>query len=199
MNEENKAKSTLQLGDFKTHWLGYVAASIFLYIEGNRLDSVPIMVIGILLGVAALFILLGIIPHKGLRRATNYVDESLKFSLYIVAITGFIKAIFELIDVTGTAVWIWVLLFALLGFIIFDIVIIIKNMRDKAKLIGWKATLIGQFKALSFVLTLFVLVLLVTNVQDFGEPYLWLVPVAVAQLTTFILEGSFFKKEPINN
>ena len=84
MNRNNQAETTSKLEDFKARWLAYVAASIFLYIEGIQIGSVPIMVIGILIGVAALFIILGMIPHEGLRKATNYVDETFQFPLNII-------------------------------------------------------------------------------------------------------------------
>ncbi len=193
MKKKERVKTQVQSEDFRSYLIGYIVASIFLYIEGDKIGDIPLIIISIFVGVAALFILLGKFSSKKLKNIAKYIDDSFRPILYVVLVAGFVKIIFELINVTGTTIWIWLLLVALFGFILYDLVNIIKNMRKKAKLLGWKATIITQLKMLSLTIVLFVFVMLIKNVQGIGAPYIWLAPGVVSLLAALILEGEFKK------
>ena len=74
--------------EFKTHWLGYISAAIFLYIEGHNINNQGLMIISIFVGIASIFILLGQLPVKMLKKL---------FRLLIILIDFMIKSIISII------------------------------------------------------------------------------------------------------
>lgn len=179
--------------DIRLHLLGYVVASIFLYIEGDKLSDVPIQAIGISILVAAFLILLGQLRVAILIKIAKFVDDVFRLPMYMIAIAVFIKGIVEWVNFTKQSAWLWVIPVALLAFIVYDLIEIAKDTRAMTRSIGKKATVIRQLKILSFVLTLFVLVILAFDVQGIGKPFIWLTPGVVSLVIALSLEGTFKK------
>ncbi len=194
MKKKDRIESQIPSEDFRAHIVGYVLASIFLYVKGKMIGDSPLIVISLFVGVAALFILLGKLPNKWFKNIAKYINDSFSPILYVVMVAGFVIAILELIKITDTALWIWLVLVGLFGFILYDLVNIIKNMKKEAKQVGWKSTTIRHLKILSLTIFLFVFVMLIRNVQGIGAPYIWLAPGIVSLLSALILEGDIKKQ-----
>ena len=177
----------------RLHILAYISAFIFLYIEGGRLSNMLIQVVGMLFLVAAVLILIGQLRFVVLKRVAKFADDVFTFPMYIIFITAFIKEVFDLANSTKQVELLWAIPVVLLGIIVYDIIGVVKDTRENARLIGKKATTIRRLKVLTFVLLVFVLVVLAFDVQGIGKPIFWLIPAAISLTIALFLDGTFKK------
>lgn len=177
----------------RLHIFAYVSAFIFLYIEGGRLSNVLIQAVGILFLVPAFLILIGQLRVVVLKRVAKFADDVSSFPMYIIAITIFIREVFDWVNFTEQVEVLWAIPVVLLAIIVYDITDIVKGTRAMARSIGKKATAIRQLKALSFVLIYFVLFVLAFDVQGIGKPIFWLTPAVISLTIALFLDGTFRK------
>lgn len=177
----------------RLHILAYFSVFIFLYIEGGRLSNMLIQVVSILFLVAAFLILIGQLPVVVLKRVAKFADDTFTFPMYIIAITGFIKGVVDLVNFTEQIELLWAIPVVLLGIIVYDIIRIVKDARESARLIGKKVTAIRRLKVLTFVLLIFVLVVFAFDVQEIGSPIFWLIPAVISLTIALFLDGTFKK------
>ena len=175
------------------HILAYVAAFIFLYIEGGRLSTVLIQAVGIFFLVPAVLILIGQLRVVVLKRVAKFADDVSSLPMYLIAITIFVREVFDWVNFTELVGVLWAIPVVLLVFMVYDITDIVKGTRAMARSIGKKATAIRQLKVLSFVLIYFVLIVFAFDVQGIGKPIFWLTPALISLTIALFLDGTFKK------
>lgn len=177
----------------RLHILAYIGAFIFLYIEGGKLSSTPIQVVGILFLVPALLILLGELRFLVLKRIAKFADKVFTYPMYLIALTVFIKGILDLVNSTEQVQLLWAIPIVFFGIVVYDIITIVKRAREEARLIGNKATASRWLKELTFFLLLVVLFVLVFDFQEIVKPIFWLIPAVISLTIALFLDGTFRK------
>ena len=177
----------------RLHILAYVSAFIFLYIEGGRLSNVLIQAVGIFFLVPAFLILIGQLRVIVLKRVAKFADDVSSLPMYLIAITIFVREVFDWVNFTELVGVLWAIPVVLLVFMVYDITDIVKGTRAMARSIGKKATAIRQLKVLSFVLIYFVLIVFAFDVQGIGKPIFWLTPALISLTIALFLDGTFKK------
>jgi hypothetical protein len=175
----------------RLHILAYLSVFIFLYIEGGRLSNMLIQVVSIWFLVGAFLILIGQLPVVVLKKIAKSADDALTFPMYIIAIVGFIKGIVALVNFTEQVELLWAIPVLILGITVYDIIRLIKDARESARLIGKKTTTIRLLKVLTFVLLIFVIVIFGFDVQGMGKPIFWLIPAVISLTFALFLDGTF--------
>jgi hypothetical protein len=177
----------------RIHIFAYIAAFIFLYIEGGKLSNTLIQAVGILFLVPAFLILIGQLRVSVLKRIAKFADDVSAFPMYVIAITFFITQVFDLIKFTERVELLWAIPAALAAIIVYDIIDIVKGTKEMARVMGKKATAIRQLKVLAFVLMYFMLFALAFDVQGIGKPIFWLTPAVISLTIALYLDGTFKK------
>lgn len=177
----------------RIHIFAYIAAFIFLYIEGGKLSNTLIQAVGILFLVPAFLILIGQLRVSVLKRIAKFADDVSAFPMYVIAITFFITQVFDLIKFTERVELLWAIPAALAAIIVYDIIDIVKGTKEMARVMGKKATAIRQLKVLAFVLMYFMLFVLAFDVQGIGKPIFWLTPAVISLTIALYLDGTFKK------
>ena len=177
----------------RLHILAYVSAFIFLYIEGGRLSNVLIQAVGIFFLVPAFLILIGQLRVIVLKRVAKFADDVSSLPMYLIAITIFVREVFDWVNFTELVGVLWAIPVVLLVFMVYDITDIVKGTIAMARSIGKKATAIRQLKVLSFVLIYFVLIVFAFDVQGIGKPIFWLTPALISLTIALFLDGTFKK------
>ncbi len=174
----------------RMHIAGYIGAFFFLFLEGNSQSSVPAQATSFYFLAPALLVFIGQLPFVILKRIAKFADDVSVFPLYVVVLAGFVKGIVELINATGQISIIWAIPIALLGIIIWDMVIIVRDITASARILGKKPTATRKLKTLSFVLIFFVILILAFDIQDFGKPVFWLIPGFISLMIALFLEDT---------
>jgi len=177
----------------RLHILAYLSVFIFLYIEGGRLSNMLIQVVSIWFLVGAFLILIGQLPVVVLKKIAKSADDALTFPMYIIAIVGFIKGVIALVNFTEQVELLWAIPVLILGITVYDIIRLVKDARESARLIGKKTTTIRLLKVLTFVLLIFVIVVFGFDVQGMGKPIFWLIPAIISLTFALFFDGTFRK------
>lgn len=193
MAEQQTVAEWSQSAKTRIHILGFVSAFFFLFLEGSRLSYAPAQATGYYFLAAAFLVLIGQLPFVILKRIAKFADDVSILPMYMVAVAGFIKGIFELINATGQVNILWAIPIVLLGIIVYDIIVTVKGTRATARILGKKATAIRQLKILSFVLVYFVVLILAFDVQGIGKPVFWLTPALISLVIALFLEGTLHR------
>ncbi len=177
----------------RMHIFGYIGAFFFLFLEGSRLSYVPAQATSYYFLAPALLVLIGQLPFVIVKRIAKFVDDVSTLPMYMVAVAGFIKGIFELINATGQVSILWAIPVALIAIIVWDIIVLVKDTKATVRILGKKPTAIRQLKILSFVLVYFVVFILAFDVQGIGKPVFWLTPALISLVIALFLEGTIKK------
>jgi len=177
----------------RMHILGYIGAFFLLFIEGSRQSYMPAQATSYYFLAPALLVLTAQLPFISLKKIANFADDVSVLPMYIVAILGFIKGVFELINTTGQVSILWAIPVVLFGIIIWDMIGIIKDIRTSVRTFGKKLTATRRLKILSFVLVYFVVFILAFDVQNIGKPVFWLAPALISLTIALFLDGTIKK------
>lgn len=193
MTNQEEVSQWSQSVKTRLHILGYISALVFLYIEGGKLSNTLIQAVGLSFLAPALLILLGQFRVLVLKKIAKFVDDVFSLPMYIIAITVFIREVFDWVNFTEQVEWLWAIPVVLFGIIVYDIVHIVKNAKASAREIGKKITATRQLKLLSFVLIYFVIIAFAFDVQGIGKPIFWLIPAAISLTIALFLDGTLKK------
>ena len=177
----------------RMHILGYIGAFFLLFLEGSRQSYTPAQIYSYYFLAPALLVLTAQLPFLTLKKMAKFADDVSVLPMYTVAILGFIKGIFELINATGQISILWAIPVALIAIIVWDIIGIVKDIRTSVRILGKKPTAIKRLKILSLVLVYFVVFILAFDVQDIGKPVFWLTPALISLTIALFLEGTIKK------